>query len=137
KGAPKPGEMAFYVVEAPAAHGPNFVDRIRELIAAIQDRDARLRQRQIGAVDVSDLAHSASAPLRPGASTPSDLSLRCKAERSMPIKAAVREMLPPKRVICTLRYSRSKRSRASRSGKAITSCKPSCLAMPAEGQASG
>ena len=31
--------------------------------------------------------------------TPNDLSLRCKADRSMPIKAAVREILPPKRLI--------------------------------------
>ena len=54
-------------------------------------------------------------PRRPD-DTPSDFSLRCSAERSMPMNAAVREMLPPKRLICASRYSRSKISRASRSG---------------------
>jgi len=29
--------------------------------------------------------------------------LRCSAERSMPMKAAVREMLPPKRLIWAIR----------------------------------
>mgnify|MGYP003722355113 CR=1 FL=1 len=33
------------------------------------------------------------------------------------MKLAVREMLPPNRLICALRYSRSKFSRASRKGK--------------------
>ena len=31
---------------------------------------------------------------------PSALSLRCSAERSMPTNSAVREILPPKRLIC-------------------------------------
>ena len=35
----------------------------------------------------------------------------------MPTNSAVREMLPPKRLICAIRYSRSKISRASRNGK--------------------
>jgi hypothetical protein len=35
--------------------------------------------------------------------TPSDFSLRWSAERSMPMKAAVRLMLPPKRLICAIR----------------------------------
>ncbi len=35
----------------------------------------------------------------------------------MPTNSAVREMLPPKRLICATRYSRSNTSRASRSGK--------------------
>ena len=37
----------------------------------------------------------------------------------MPMKAAVREILPPKRMIWALRYSRSNTSRASRSGRAM------------------
>ena len=36
----------------------------------------------------------------------------------MPTKLAVREMLPPKRLICAIRYSRSNISRASRSAQA-------------------
>ncbi len=39
----------------------------------------------------------------------------------MPTKAAVREMLPPKRVTCASRYSRSNISRASRSGRLMIS----------------
>src|SRR5713101_4573505 len=63
-------------------------------------------------------------PTRSGRSlpkTPRDLSLRCSAERSMPTKAAVREMLPPKRVTWANRYSRSNTSRASRNGKVMIS----------------
>src|SRR5579862_2319147 len=37
------------------------------------------------------------SPLRSALKTPSDFSLRCSAERSMPTNAAVREILPPKR----------------------------------------
>ncbi len=47
---------------------------------------------------------------------PSSLSLRCKADRSMPMNVAVRDMLPEKRLIWMRRYSRSKLSRASRNG---------------------
>jgi hypothetical protein len=32
-------------------------------------------------------------------STPRDLSFRCSAERSMPMNSAVRDMLPPNRLI--------------------------------------
>ena len=42
----------------------------------------------------------------------------------MPIKAAVREMLPPKRMIWAARYSRSNTSRASRSGSAMVRSAP-------------
>ena len=42
----------------------------------------------------------------------------------MPMKAAVREMLPPKRMIWALRYSRSNTSRASRSGRAMIRSAP-------------
>ena len=41
----------------------------------------------------------------------------------MPTNSAVREMLPPKRLICATRYSRSNTSRASRSGSPIR-CSP-------------
>ena len=42
----------------------------------------------------------------------------------MPMKAAVREMLPPKRMIWAFRYSRSNSSRASRSGRAMIRSAP-------------
>src|SRR5206468_7868429 len=47
---------------------------------------------------------------------PSAFNFLCNAERSMPMNEAVREMLPEKRRIWILRYSRSNASRASRSG---------------------
>src|SRR6478735_6281963 len=56
-------------------------------------------------------------------SIPSALSLRCSAERSMPTNSAVREMLPPNRLIWATRYSRSKTSRASRKGSPMR-CSP-------------
>ena len=43
----------------------------------------------------------------------------------MPTNSAVREMLPLKRLICAVRYSRSKTSRASRSGSDMM-CAPPC-----------
>ena len=46
------------------------------------------------------------------------------SERSMPMKLAVREILPPKRTIWALRYSRSNTSRASRSGRARMRSEP-------------
>ena len=68
---------------------------------------------------VNSFLHSASScasrpPLRFEVTTPSDLSLRCSAERSIPTKLAVRLILPPKRLIWVKRYSRSNSSRASR-----------------------
>jgi hypothetical protein len=42
----------------------------------------------------------------------------------MPTNSAVREMLPPKRLICASRYSRSKISRASRNGNDIRCSAP-------------
>ncbi len=39
----------------------------------------------------------------PAQPTPSALSLRCRAERSMPTNSAVREMLPEKRLIWAIR----------------------------------
>ncbi len=41
----------------------------------------------------------------------------------MPTNSAVREILPPKRLICATRYSRSNTSRASRNGRPIR-CSP-------------
>src|SRR5689334_645249 len=63
-------------------------------------------------------------------STPRAFSFRCRAERSMPMKAAVRETLPPNRVICMARYSRSKCSRASRSDIEIICIEPADEAPP-------
>ena len=40
--------------------------------------------------------------------------MRCSADRSIPTKVAVLEILPEKRRIWTCKYSRSKASRASR-----------------------
>ena len=42
----------------------------------------------------------------------------------MPMNSAVREILPPKRLICATRYSRSNTSRASRNGKLISFSPP-------------
>ena len=44
----------------------------------------------------------------------------------MPTNSAVREMLPPNRLTCAVRYSRSKISRASRSGSDMR-CSPPAL----------
>src|SRR5437899_7455723 len=121
--------MALRVAELAVEQGPDLVDRVGELVAAVLDVDDRLALRDEAAVDVSDTAHqlssssSARAPERP-----SDFSFRCRAERSMPMKAAVREMLPEKRSICALRYSRSNTSRASRSGSAIIRSAPRLVA---------
>src|SRR5205085_9104506 len=59
------------------------------------------------------LSYSSSSRFSP---IPRALSFRCSAERSIPMNDAVREMLPEKRRIWILRYSRSNDSRASRSG---------------------
>ncbi len=55
----------------------------------------------------------------------------------MPMKAAVREMLPPKRRIWALRYSRSNTSRASLSGKAMIRSAPTAPADPDEVTSAG
>src|SRR3546814_2352422 len=55
---------------------------------------------------------------------PSSLSLRCSADRSIPMKLAVREILPENRRIWTRRYSRSNVSRASRSGAPMIAALP-------------
>src|SRR5881409_2894753 len=129
----QPGQMRRLVNEPPARYRNDFIDPVGELVAAILDMHGRLAMRQILAGDVSDTGQSSASPRRPNPhqvptlsgrslpKTPRDLSLRCSAERSMPTKAAVREMLPPKRVTCASRYSRSNTSRASRNGKVMIS----------------
>src|SRR5579863_3317089 len=135
-------KMQCLVDETAAAHRDDLVNAVGELEAAILDMDASMTVRNIAAVDVGDTRHSggpercvqasrfcsrsplvslpllAPLPLPP---TPSDLSLRCSADRSMPTNAAVREMLPPKRVTWAMRYSRSNISRASRNGRPMSS----------------
>ncbi len=98
--------MPLLIDEAPAHDCDHLVDAVGELEAAVLDMHRRLAMRQILAGDIGDAGHRSAAtkhhvPTLSGRSlpkTPSDLSLRCKAERSIPTKAAVREMLPPKRV---------------------------------------
>src|SRR5208282_1226068 len=109
--------MAVGVVQAAAAHRPDLIDAIGELEAAILHVHAGLRERDEAAVHIGDPRHQSSTSSRARAPpNPSDFSLRCRAERSMPMNAAVREILPPKRMIWASRYSRSNSSRASRSG---------------------
>src|SRR3546814_10604912 len=74
----------------------------------------------------SDVCSSDLHRERPAYASPSELSvrpksfsLRCRADRSIPMKAAVRERLPEKRLIWIRRYSRPKFSRASFSGIAV------------------
>src|SRR6266404_5667328 len=123
----KTREMPLLIDEMPANDGDHLVDAVAELIAAILDVHGRLTVRQVLAGDIGDAGHRSArdqVPTLSGRSlpkTPSDLSLRWRAERSIPTKAAVREMLPPKRVTCANRYSRSNTSRASRSGSVMIS----------------
>ena len=93
-------EVARGVSKPPAENGPDLVDAVGELVAAILDVDTGLAVRNETAVDVGDAAHqasTASSALAPP--KPRDLSLRWRADRSMPMKAAVREIFPPKRMI--------------------------------------
>src|SRR6266478_2796997 len=119
--------MPLLVDEVPAHHGDDLIDAIAELVATVFDVHPGLTMRQILAGGVGDAGHASGpdqVPTRSGRSlpkTPSDLSLRCSAERSMPTKAAVREMLPPKRVTWAKWYSRSNTSRASRKGSVMIS----------------
>src|SRR5205823_14834519 len=108
----------------PSGHGDHLVDTVAELVAAVFDVHCGLTVRQVLAGDIGDAGHGSAhgqVPTRSGRSlpkTPSDLSLRWRAERSIPTKAAVREMLPPNRVTWANRYSRSKtRSEERRVGK--------------------
>src|SRR3979411_147625 len=123
----KTREMSLLIDEIPPRHGDHLGDASAELMAAILDVHGRLTVRQVLAGDIGDAGHRSArdqVPTLSGRSlpkTPSDLSLRWRAERSMPTKAAVREILPPKRVTCANRYSRSNTSRASRKGKVMIS----------------
>src|SRR3954469_21069760 len=107
--------MATLIDQPPCPHLADFVNAVGKLIATVLDIHFGLRARQIAAVDIDDARHAQPIP--------SALSLRCNAERSMPTNSAVREMLPPNRLICATRYSRSNTSRASRNGKPIN-CSP-------------
>src|ERR1700730_2123665 len=123
----KTREMPLLIDEMAARDRDHLVDAVADLIAAILDMHRRLTVRQVLAGDIGDTGHRSArdqVPTLSGRSlpkTPSDLSLRWRAERSIPTKAAVREILPPKRVTCASRYSRSKTSRASRRGKVMIS----------------
>src|SRR5215216_428253 len=129
----QPGEVWRLVNELAANHRYDLIDAVGELVTAILDMNRRLPVRQILAGDIGDARQPTASPRRPNLhhvptfngrslpKTPSDLSLRCSAERSMPTKAAVREMLPPNRVTWASRYSRSNTSRASRNGSVMIS----------------
>src|SRR5205085_8740524 len=118
-GALEAVEVLALVGQAGVDDATNFVDGICKLQSAIFDVNARLivpdkttihighssagrtrdpavrsQRWRAGLADGSARLHAmyASRPLA-GAPTPSDFSFRCSADRSMPIKAAVREML--------------------------------------------
>src|SRR5690242_20543564 len=116
--------MLGLVSEAAVYDAANFVDGVPKLQAAVLDVNLRLAVSYETTVDIGNasgwtpgfpprpcsralrlrLLHAlnASRPF-PAGPTPRDFSLRCNAERSIPMKAAVREMLPPKRLICATR----------------------------------
>src|SRR5882672_9819029 len=106
--------MAPLVDEAPSPDLADLVDAVGELESPVLDMDRGFAVRPIAAVDIGNPGHQ---------SMPRALSLRCSAERSIPTNSAVREILPPKRLIWARRYSRSNISRASRSGRPIR-CSP-------------
>src|SRR5215467_6428245 len=115
-----------FVDQAPAAHFAHLIDGIAELEPAVLSMHEGLGIGTISSIDVDEAGHVpvlGRSPVRSWELTPSARSLRCNAERSMPTNSAVREILPPKRLICATRYSRSKTSRASRKGRPIR-CSP-------------
>src|SRR5262249_56267681 len=123
---------AGLVDERPASHFADFIDRIAELEPAVLGVHHGVGVRLITSIDVDDARHVpvlGKSPVRSCELTPRARSLRCKAERSMPTNSAVREILPPKRLICASRYSRSKISRASRNGRPIRCSPPLPLGM--------
>src|SRR5271165_5900474 len=140
--------MPTLIDEAASPHLADFIDTVGELVAAVLDMDLGVAHRQVAAVDVGYSRHWAIRGIG-GQSIPNALSFRCSAERSMPTNSAVREMLPPNRLIWARRYSRSNASRASRSGIPISVSPPfpagmlgtieptSCGSMLAEMTASG
>src|SRR5215475_578618 len=116
-----------FVDEAPAAHFAHLIDGIAELEPAVLSMHEGLGIGTISSIDVDEAGHVpvlGRSPVRSWELTPSARSLRCSAERSMPTNSAVREILPPKRLICASRYSRSKISRASRKGRDIKCSAP-------------
>ena len=107
-------EMFLHVEETTVRDSADFIDGVAELQSAVFDMYSGLAVARVVAVHISDAARR--APCIPTVAqalkdsrptkfdpTPSDLSLRCNAERSIPMKAAVREILPPKRLICATR----------------------------------
>src|SRR5207248_4587173 len=115
--------MPLLVDEMPAHDGDHLIDAVTELIAAVLDMHRRLPVRQVLAGDIGDAGHRSArdhVPTLSGRSlpkTPRDLSLRCNAERSMPTKAAVREMWPRRGVTGAGRYWRRRARGARRRGK--------------------
>src|SRR5690606_3088250 len=120
--AGQPAQVPLIIGQPAVEDRPDLIDAVSELEPAILDMDHGLAVRLIDAVHIGDPGHQApspsSSPPRAG-DTPSDLSLRCSADLSMPMKAAVREIFPPNRMIWADRYSRSNTSRASRNGRAM------------------
>ena len=49
--------VAALVDQAAAPHLADFVDAVGELVAAVLDMDAGVRERQIAAVDIGDAGH--------------------------------------------------------------------------------
>src|SRR5262245_32530389 len=97
--------MATLVDQPPSPHLADLVNSVGELVAAVLDMDDGVTVRHVTAIDVGDARHVGG--LVPAGSVdqsmPSALSFRCRAERSMPTNSAVREILPPKRLICARR----------------------------------
>src|SRR5215472_8942877 len=118
--------MPRFVDEAPTTHFAHLIDGIAELEPAVLSMHEGLGIGTISSIDVDEAGHVpvlGRSPVRSWELTPSARSLRCSAERSMPTNSAVREILPPKRLICASRYSRSNTSRASRSAR-LMRCSP-------------
>ena len=136
--------------DALAAHPPSGANAGRNRFASTQLRDDFIRRfvqdynrTRLRCLDYQAPAerlailsgHNTSAGMTKGGGgyssrvsvMPSSLSLRCSAERSIPMKCAVREILPEKRRIWTRRYSRSNVSRASLSGAPMIALAPMLL----------
>ena len=111
-------ERAFQTVQVPGQiddetmpYLADLVDAIGELEAAVLHVHRCLVMAKIASVHIGNSRHVGLFYGRCGRKvrgsgrpqTPSDFSLRCSAERSMPTNSAVREMLPPKRLIWATR----------------------------------
>ena len=115
--------MARHVDDEAAGHLADLVDAIGELVAAILDMHTGIGVSDVAPVHIGNARHEQPSRKFPvflcdstaavtrncvghdwlGCQTPSDFSLRCSAERSMPMNSAVFEMLPPKRLIWAIR----------------------------------